>query len=361
MTFRALAHRLLPCFILAIALPLAAAQKNDVISLLPAPQWIPELSSAVPLNQLTSFGDRIAIDREVGVASASKRIYRGRNAEVSVIFEKAADPSSAYALFTLYQTRSMHPVRGVDLAVAGPQYALMTRGRYFIRALLPQKAQLSEHELRSLLVSIGGARLSAENIDALPTPLPSRGLVPGSERYMLGPAGSSFAYPSIPAGLIGFEDGVEAKAAAYLVNGKPTTFYEISYPTPQIAQSHFPKLAAALHLNQGSGPQAVYGRLDSSYVLLALNAASPAAAHQLLNRDDVHEVVSTVTTQHKENVALEIVQLFVANGELIGIILVLAILGGICLYGIKRLIMKVFPRSRFVPPDDDLVIRLRLS
>lgn len=355
-------RRLGPCLMLAVTLPLAAAQKSVVIPLLPAPAWTLESSSAIPLSQLTSYGDHAAIDQEVGVATASERIYRGRGGQVSVILEKAADPSSAYALFTLYQTRRMRPIPGVDLAVAGPQYALMARGRYFIRALIPASGALSERDLKSLLITIGGAGLSAENMDALPSPLPSRGLAPGSERYMLGPAGSAFAFPSIPANLIGFTDGVEAKAATYLHRGERLVLFEISYPTPQLAQAHFPGLASALRLNQGAGAGAVYGRLDDSYIVLVLDAQSPAVATGFLDQFKIREIVSSVSPHPpKGNFVLQMVQLVVANGVLVGIILVLSILGGLLIYLAKRLIMKMFPNSGIVKTDDELLIKLRLG
>lgn len=360
--WRALTRRLGPCFILAVSLPLAAAQKSVVIPLLPAPAWTHESTSAIPLSQLSAYGDNAAMDAEVGVTTASRRIYRGRNGQVAVIFEQAADPSSAYALFTLYQTRRMTPVPGVDLAVSGPLYALMTRGRYFIRVLIPASGALNENEVKSLLMTIGGARISAENMDALPSPLPSRGLVPGSERYMLGPAGSAFAFPSIPAKLIGFTDGVEAKAGTYLRRGERLVLFEISYPTPQLAQSRFPGLASALRLNQASGPGAVYGHLDGSYIVLVLNAKTHAAATEFLSRFKIREIVSSVPTHpDKGNFVLQMVQLVIANGVLVGIILVLAILGGLVIYGTKRLIMKLFPNSGIIKRDDEILIKLRLG
>lgn len=360
--WRALTWRLGPCLILAVTLPLAAAQKSVVIPLLPAPAWTLESRTDIPLDQLSSYCDQAAINKEAGVTAASRRIYRGRSGQVAVIFEKTADPSSAYALFTLYQTRRMSPVPGVDLAVTGPQYALMARGRYFIRALIPASGVLTEHDLRTLLIAIGGAQLSAENTYALPSPLPSRGLVPGSERYMLGPAGAAFAFPSIPANLIGFADGVEAKAGTYIRRGERLVLFEISYPTPQLAQIRFPDLASALHLNQGSGPGAVYGKLDGSYAVFVLNAKSHAAATDFLSLFKIREIVSSVPTHPAgENFVLEIVQLVIANGELVGVILLLAILGGCLIYGTKRLILKLFPNSGIVKSDDEILIKLRLG
>lgn len=338
----------------------APAQKSVVIPLLPAPAWKIQSSSSLSLQQLSQFGDQVPVDKELGVTSGSERVYSMRNFRTSVIFAKAADPSSAYALYTLYRSEGMKPVKGIDLAVADGKFALMTRGDYFIRAILGPA--VPDQVLRSLLISIGGARLSVENADSLPTRLPGHGLVPGTEKYVLGPAALKFAFPSFPARLIGFADGVEAKAGTYVDGGARMILLEISYPTPQLAEARYQQLDNALRLNQDVGPGSTYGRRDGSFALLVLNAKSHQAAGQFLNRFRITQVVSSVPAYpRKENIVLEVVQLFVANGELIGLIIVFSILGGIVIYLAKRLIMKAFPKSTWIRADDDIVIRLKLS
>ncbi|MGH9397733.1 MAG: DUF6599 family protein [Terriglobia bacterium] len=360
-----------PCLIVAAVLltaALPAAQKSVVIPLLPAPAWRLESTSTLSLQSLTVFGDQIPVDKELGVTSGSKRIYRMRDFQPIVIFEQATDPSSAYALYTLYQSTDMRPVEGIDLAVANSKFALMTRGRYFIRVLHPADPALPNQALKTLLAAIGGARLSVENAESLPTGLPTRGLEPRTEKYILGPEAAKFAFPSFPARLIGFADGVEAKAGTYRSGrsgpeGKDRmVLLEISYPTPQLAQARFQQMVAALHMNQDAGPGSIYGRQDGSFALLVLNAQSQSAATRFLDRFRITQTVSAVPKYpRKENIVLEVVQLFVANGELIGIVLVLAILGGIFIYLTKRLIMKVFPKSNWIRADDDILIRLKLS
>lgn len=357
-----LARRLWPCLVIAAALPLAAAQKSVVIPLLPAPVWRLTSTTKLPFQNLAAFGDNLAVDKELGVTAGGKRIYQMRNRQVTVIFERTADPSSAYSLFTLYRGVSMRPVKGIELAVVGEKFALMARGRDFIRVLCPATPALSMHELKALLIDIGGARLSVENADGLPTPLPARDLVPGTEKYMLGPHAVQFAYPSFPFNLIGFADGVEAKSAAYLSGGQRMVLFEISYPTAELARERFQQMDGVLHLgSEGVGSQPIYGRLDSSFALLVLNANSRAAAFHFLDRFVVSHIVSSVPAYpKKENVVGDFVKLLIANGELIGLIIIFSIVGGILIYGSKRLIMKVFPHSEWGRPDEDTLVRLKL-
>ncbi|MGH9344834.1 MAG: hypothetical protein ACRD19_13875, partial [Terriglobia bacterium] len=138
------ARRLWPCLLLAAALPLAASQKSVVIPLLPISTW--KLQSVAKLSDFTRFGDQPGVDKELGVTAGSERAYAKGNLQATAIFEEAADPSSAYALYTLYQTADYKPVRGIELTVANSKFALMTRGRYFIRVPRPSNPELTEHD-----------------------------------------------------------------------------------------------------------------------------------------------------------------------------------------------------------------------
>ncbi|HEV2417046.1 MAG TPA: DUF6599 family protein [Terriglobia bacterium] len=360
------ARRLWPFFVLAAALPLAASQKSVVMPLLPVSTWKVQSEEKLSIEEFAQFGDQTAVDKELGVTAGSERDYAKGNLQATAIFEEAADPSSAYALYTLYQTVGFNPVLGVQLAAAGPKYALMTRGRYFIRVLRPLDSQLTDQDLRSLLIMIGGAHLSAENLRSLPRQLPQRGLAPGSEKYLLGPQSAKLALPSFPVNLIGFEDGVEAHVGTYLSGGNRMKLLEIDYPTPQIAELQFQQMTKALHINQEGGlgtPRTpIYGQRHGSYSLLVLGADSKAAADQLLMRFRVTQIVSEVPEYPvKDNFAYQMVELVLANGELVIIICLLAILGGIVIYLTKQLIMKLFPNSGLIRADDDILIRLKIT
>lgn len=356
------ARRLWPCFVLAAALPLAAPKKSVVIPLLPVSSWKLGSVAKLSVEDFTQFGDQTGVDKELGVTSGSERTYSKGSLQATAIFEEAADPSSAYALYTLYQTGNPKPVRGIDLAAANSKGALMARGRYFIRVLRPPDSELTDQDFRLLLIAIGGARISAQNLQSLPRPLPRRGLEPGSEKYLLGPASSKLALPSFPANLIGFEDGVEAKAGTYTSDGSRMVLLEIDYPTPQIADLRFQQMSKALRINQGLGSAPIYGRREGPYCLLALNSKSEAAANHLLGRFKVNQVVSEIPEYpRKANMAVQVVDLILANGVLVIIISLLAIFGGIAIYLTKRLIMKLFPNSNLIRADDDILIRLKIS
>lgn len=358
-----LSTHFLPCLILAGALSAAASQKSVVIPLVPVSKWQLVLSDKVDLQDLAKYGDQIAVDQEFGVRAGVLRKYRSGSLEVSAIFEEAADPSSAYGLYTFYQKEGMTPERDMQLVMTNAQEALMTRGRYFIRVLRPPNGVLSEREFRSLLTSIGGARLSVSNLESLPSSLSGRDFVPGTEKYLLGLQAATRVLPaSFPAHLIGFQDGVEAQLGEYQHGQNRLTLLELSYPTPQMAQMRFKALGDALELNKDRGPGSVYGRQQGSYAFFVLNSKSVAAANQLLDQFKVSEIISwSAPYPGKGSMAYQLVRLVLANIELVVIIIILAIAGGAGIFLTKKLILKLFPNSSWVRSDKDEVIKLNLS
>ncbi len=356
--------RLLACLFLAGALPPAAYQKTLVIPLVSAAKWQLVSSNRLDLSSLTKFGSEIQVDQELGVKSGSERTYRLGSVETSAIFEEAADPSSAYALYTFYRSAEMTSVPGIQMAATNAQQAIMARGRYFIRVLRPAPNVPSDRDFKSLLVMIGGARLTTENIESLPTALPQRGLVPGSEKYLLSTEEAKRLLPSFfPAQLIGLADGIEAQLGTYVIQHSRLALLEISYPTPQVAQLRFKAMADALQINRDRGPESIYGRQEGSYALLVLNSKSATAANELLKQLTVTQNVSWSPRYQsdKGTTVYQMLRLIIANLELVLIILLLAIMGGIMIFFTKRLITKLFPNSSWSRPDEDELIRLNLS
>jgi hypothetical protein len=357
-----LIRRLLPFLLFANALPLVAAQKSFVMPLISKSNW--QLTGSRPANmqELQKLGSQPPVEQEFGVTSVTERTYEKEGASVTAFFEEAADPSAAYGLFTFYQNSDMRPVEGVQLAVAGSKSALMARGRYLIRFLWPASSGILRGDLRSLLAMIGGAKLTVENAEKLPQVLPKQGLVTGTERYLLGPQAASRVLGTFPVSLIGFQDGVEALAGTYLTSGERLRLLTISYPTPQLALVKYKAMQKELHLNRSRGPGSIYGRLRGSYALLVLNAKSAETANRLLNQFKLSQFLTwSPRYQPQDSTAYQFVTLILANFELIGVIVVFAVLAGILAAFGKRFIIKRFPDSGFSKGQDNQLTRLKLE
>ena len=280
--------------LLVILLPprrFLSAQNVSVIPLVPAANWRLVATKELGVDEIKNYGGDPAIEREYGVKSFELRTYQLDRARAEVVLEPAADVTAAYGLFTYYQNESMHPEKGIQLAMTGPEVSLMARGRSFVRFLRPKDSHLSENEFRALLIFVGGTRPASDSLANLPPPLPSSGLIPGSEKYIIGPEVARRVLPNFRTDLVGFDQGAEIQVGEYLVGNSRSTMMEVSYPTPQIARARFGAMSDLLGLNQDRGANTLYARREGSFIFLVLNANNKAAATKLLDQFKVTRAV----------------------------------------------------------------------
>jgi len=346
-----------------------APRKASVISLIPAANWQQLSSEKADVGSVSQWGGDPAVDSEYGAKSAQHFVYGLEDKRADVVVEEAPDTSAAYGLLSYYQTGALTPEKGILLAVSGPGLALMARNRAFVRVLL--RSSVSTSELSALLILLGGTQPSAGAIANLPAALPTEGLVPGSEKYFIGPEASRHILPSLDPGLIGFSQGAEAQAARYRLgsarsNGRPRetpgecTIVAITYPTPQIAQQRFAVMEKTLRVGQDRGSQSVYGKHKGSFVILTLNADS-SVANRLLAQFRVSQQVSwDQRYPGNKPIVWQMVELVIANFLLAFILAGLAVLGGILIALSRRAAGKWLPHLEWGNPDGETLITLKL-
>jgi len=91
------------------------------------------------------------------------------------------------------------------------------------------------------LADVGLPHVSHGSLPTLGTYLPSKNLVPRSERYILGPLGLAANAPEIPAPAALFDDGTEAQLARYRTPGGPVALVVFSFATPSLARQQLPQ------------------------------------------------------------------------------------------------------------------------
>jgi hypothetical protein len=345
-----------------LALPRALrSQKHTVIPLVPAANWHLMSTQPLDLEAVRQWGGDPVIEREYGVKTIVERKYHLGEQTAEVLFEEAADPTAAYGLLTFYQTDSMLPIKEVDLALEGPEGALMARGRFFVRAARPTGSRISDNAFRALLIFIGGTRPARQDAARLPPPLPAQGLIRGSEKYLLGVEAARRVLPDFRTELIGFTQGAEAHVGSYQIGSARPKVVAITYPTPQIARARFGAMESLLGINQERGQDSVYGRRSSSYVFLVLDAGSASAASKLM---DEFQVSSSVSWNEKapdqHSFTLQVIQLVLANLLLSFMIAGFAVGGGIIIFLSRRAATKLFPQWTWADTEHETIIRLNL-
>jgi Family of unknown function (DUF6599) len=338
---------------------LTAQRHATFIDLVSKPRWQMETSQTVNLNEVRHWGGEPAVDREYGVKSVEIRTYREGRERAQAIVEDAPDPSSAYGLFTFYQNRTMIPAKGMKLAVVAATQGYMARGTAFVRVLRP--AKMADNDFNALLLSIGGTSPSTQALNLLPPPLPAKDIVPGSEKYVLGPVAAGRAIPYFRTDLVGFQQGAELQAAAYQENGQNVNFFLISYPTSQIANLRYRALTHLLGINEGNGPDSLRGKLKGSYVVLVQNAPSLEVANQLMDRLTVSQVVSWNEPAPGKPITLQVFHLILGNILLVLALIAMAMIAGVLFFISRRLAAKWFPQSDWAQGYEGSIIRLNLK
>ena len=341
--------------------PLSCAQKVSVIPLVPAANWRLTASQKLGVEEIKNYGGDPAVEREYGVKSLEVRAYQLGKARAEVVLEPAADVSAAYGLLTYYQNESMHAEKAIQLAMTGTQGSLMARGRSFIRFLRPKDSQLSENEFRALLIFVGGTRPTSDSIANLPTPLPSSGLIPGSEKYILGPEVARRLLPDFRTDLIGFDQGAEVQVGEYITGNSRSTMMEMSYPTPQIARAHFSTMSDQLGLNQDRGASSLYARREGSFVFLTLKASNKTAAMKLLDHFNVKQQLSwDEKYPGDKTIGRELFELILGNVLLTLLLAGGGVGGGVLIVLSRRVTARLFPTWQWGHPEADRLIRLNL-
>lgn len=343
--------------------PASSSHRVTFIQLAPPSEWRIVATQTLNLSQLSGWGVIPAVESEYGVKDAILQTYAGSGTRIQVLVEEASDPSAAFGLLTFYQTEGMRGVPGMALTVSGRGLALMARNAAFFRVLMHAPLNDSESRLRAFLISLGGARPSAHSMDLMPASLPSKGIIPGSEKYALGPEVARRAIPWVPPVLLGFAEGAEAHTATYERSGGTVSLLLVSYPTPQIARLRFKAMQEQLHLSQDRQQGQMFGRQDGSFVFLVdrLGTATPSEAVALLNDLTVNKVVTQDERYPGKPIEVQLLELIIANILLILVLLGTSVVGGVMMVISRHLLTKWFPNSEWGLAGEGNLIQLHLQ
>jgi hypothetical protein len=178
-------------------------------------------------------------------------------------------------------------------------------------------------------------RVSHAPLPALGSYLPTKNLVPHSQRYILGPAGLRQAAPQIPDSAVAFQFGTEGAIAHYRVlRNEPKTEATVaifSYPTPQIARQ------------QATAFQAISGltvKRTGPLVAIVMGATDPAVADRLLSQINYE---ASVTVNEPMPLVLRpetAAQMLLSIITLAGIVLAFCLASGLIFGGLRLLARK---------------------
>lgn len=297
--------------LIALLLPLAAG----------AAVWPDDFGAAKRISaEPVTVSDRKLWD-EYGFQGGESARYEGGGRSFTAVAYRLQDATGAMAAFQWQRPADGKPGPLGKLSTVTADGLMMVHGNYLLAVGGYQPPAAEMTAVADRLPNVEKAPLPN-----LPDYLPSEGLAPNSERYIVGPDGLARFVPGVPPSVAAFHLGAEAQTAGFRAKGGEMKLAIFNYPTPQMAIQQyeaFARLAGAMA--KRSGP----------LVAVVLAPANPDAAEHLLSlvRYQGAVTLSERIPTRRDNIGDLVINAF----ELIGILLIFTVVSGLAFGGLRAL------------------------
>lgn len=294
---------------------------------------------------------------EYGLRSAEHDIYQRGDRKIQVEGLRFGDAEGSYGAFTYFRGpgySAFDLAQRHDQGVSDGTHILFTRGVWLIRVTLDQVTAMTAADMRQFAANLSSSAGDDTALPTLPYYLPRANLVPGSVRFVEGPAGFAAACSWLPADTLGFSLGAQAVVASYdpPALSAPAALVVLSYPTPQMARTHLAGLQGMAAKLAG-----VSVRRSGPFVI-AVQGAGGAEAASLLQSVNYDADVTLVppTPVGLDALPSLILGIVLLCGMIMGIAIVLGLLTG----GLRVMLQRVLPK-RFRRSHPEPIISLHLD
>ena len=297
-----------------------------------------------------------AVLNEYGFTEAATATYMRPDGRTLTI--KAAqfkDATGAYGAFTFYRDPAMKSEQIGTKAASANQRILFFRSNILVDASLDRVTGMSAAELRELAEMLPEVKGTAGNLPNLPEYLPKENAVENSAKYILGPQALAATHTPLTAELAAFSVEPEILTQSYITPDGPVTLMLLEYPTPQIAIERLRAIQAA----QGSDPKFTARRTGPIIVAESGNVGNSDAKATLNAVNYEAEVTWNEATSisKKDNVG----NLLLAVFGLIGILLLIGLVFGVFMGGIRVFLTRYFPGTVFDLPENVEILQLHIE
>jgi Family of unknown function (DUF6599) len=281
------------------------------------------------------------LDQEFGFISAEQAPYTAPGKRFTATAWRLHDSTGALAFFEAQRPVDATPAKLAALFAKTPDGAIFAYGNYVFQLT---GAVPEQKDLELLFAQL--PQLDRAPLPALIGNLPQDGLIPESERYILGPTSLARFEPRIAPSLAAFHLDAEAQLGRYRTPKGDLTLVIFSYPTPNMArerQAEFLKMPGTIA--KRSGP----------LVAVVVQPPDPDAAERIL-AGVRYEGNLTSNEKVPVNQARAIANLFLNIFTLSGILIALSIIVGIGFGGFRVLHRKMRKNA-----DEDGFLLLRIG
>ncbi len=187
--------------------------------------------------------DRALFD-EFGLEATEQADYKSDSKHFTATAWRFHDATGALAFFEAHRASGATPAPVLKLTASTPDGTLFAYGNYVFQftGAVPPAADLAP-------IYPQLPKLEQSPLPALVSFLPSAGLIPNSERYVLGPVSLERFEPRIPPSVAAFHLGAEGQLAKYKSPKGPLNLAIFNYTTPNMARERlleFQKIPGAM-------------------------------------------------------------------------------------------------------------------
>lgn len=240
----------------------------------------PEQIGQFTRGQVTALNaPDVPLYQEYGFQEAEQAEFSGPAGSFKISGWKVKDSTGALALFEALVPANATPSKLAVLSAEMPSGAILAYGNFVFEysGRKPEK-----DDVEALLIQLKQVERSA--LPALLEFVPKEGLVPNSERYILGPVSLERFAPKITPSLAALHLSVEGQTARYKTGSGELTMTILNYPLPNMARERQAALLEAGAIAKRSGP------------LVAVIFLTPGDAP---NADDAERVLARVDYESK--------------------------------------------------------------
>jgi hypothetical protein len=171
---------------------------------------------------------------EYGLSATEQAEYTAPEKRFTATAWRFHDSTGAMAMFELRRPPAAVPAGISKLAVQTSDGMIFAYGNYVFQ--LTGNVPMTE-QLTPMYATL--PKLEQSPLPVLMTDLPKDGLVPNSERYIIGPVSLDRFEPRIPPSTAAFHSGSEAIVGKYTTGKGPLTLVIFNYPTPNMARERY--------------------------------------------------------------------------------------------------------------------------
>jgi hypothetical protein len=300
--------------------------------------------------------------KEAGLLTTEERSYQSGSDDVRLTLYVFQDPSGAYQFFTQTLHAGMKKSTLGDEASFDGQIGEVLTGNLVL--LAASSGEVKPETLEEVVPALK-AKADRTPYPPLKSYLPEKGLVSGTQRYALGPAGFRAAMSALDEAaytdlskVVGFESGVESMLARYKTERGSGVLLLLEYPTPQLAEQHLHHLEEALPA--GAKLAGVDVQRNASMLSLVFGAKSKEFAQDL--RKNVNYETQVIRDEAGQTLTdppwvLVLSKIFFITAIFLGVATGL----GIAFGGVRVLTKRLFPGKVFDRPQDIEVLQMGLS